>query len=131
MEKKIMFRAWDKELKRIFEVADLDFSEWWVRCSKPEGDPKENGGNYYGERNSFSNEETDRHILMQYTGVKDKNGKMIFEGDILKYEWKDKEVIDFIEFRPAMFTYSGSIRINLDQDEVIGNIYENPELLEI
>jgi uncharacterized phage protein (TIGR01671 family) len=66
----------------------------------------------------------------QYTGLKDKNGKEIYEGDILKYEWDGEEKVDAIEFSPPIFTYRGSMRWSLHRDEVIGNIYENPELLE-
>ena len=83
-------------------------------------------------------------ILMQSTGIKDKNGKEIFEGDIVKYEiglnTYTEEVAydkDFAGFgvRDAkanvVFTF-GEIAedISLISLEVIGNIYENPELLE-
>lgn len=66
----------------------------------------------------------------QCTGLKDKNGKKIYEGDILRYTWNKKECIDVIVFEPPMFTYRNAIRWDLNEDEVIGNIYENPELLE-
>lgn len=78
-----------------------------------------------------------KSILMQYTGCKDKNGVKIFEGDIIKfiddddlcyvvfdeywagYRFKSKEIDDnFAGFTPK----------NL---EVIGNVWENPELLEV
>lgn len=100
-------------------------------------------------------------ILMQYTGLKDKNGKEIYEGDILSYkhikytdcskeeiEDIEKEVlIGLITYRPLasiIKPYSENVMclgydninkeclvIDLESEEleVVGNIYENPELL--
>lgn len=67
--------------------------------------------------------------ICQCTGLKDKNGNLIWENDILKYDWGGTR-IDFIKYDPPIFTYSQSMRWNLQQDEVIGNIFDNPELLE-
>ncbi|KKL84776.1 hypothetical protein LCGC14_1961420, partial [marine sediment metagenome] len=70
-------------------------------------------------------------ILMQFTGLKDKNGKEIFEGDILKYENRNYEV-SWMEDDGGFFAwlYGYSIQGGLFLwTEVIGNIYENPELL--
>jgi len=63
--------------------------------------------------------------LMQYTGLKDINGKEIYEGDILKSGWGYSGVVEYDSF---MFMKSEG-RIS-DDVEIIGNIYENPELLE-
>lgn len=68
--------------------------------------------------------------ICQCTGLKDKNGKLIWENDICKYQWNGKTKIDVIKYDPPMFSYSGAMRWNLDCDEVIGNIFDNPELLE-
>ncbi len=72
--------------------------------------------------------------LMQYTGFKDKNGKGIYEGDI----WKRDTFISIVEFKFAGWHFikaesSGcyqhpSFYSNADSGEIIGNIYENPEL---
>ena len=76
----------------------------------------------------------------QYTGLTDKNGTKIFEGDILKFAYnaKDKEPkfysIEWKEDR-ACFGYAETadkmIEIDCFHCEVIGNIHDNPELLEV
>lgn len=73
----------------------------------------------------------DKDTICQCTGLKDKNGKMIWENDILKYEWDGEERIDVIKYEAPIFTYSKSMRWSLYKDEVIGNIFDNPELLEV
>ena len=73
-----------------------------------------------------------------YTGLRDKNGKEVYGGDVYKYENGDTYKVVFSgggftgqevpdEFDSGDFELSG---INNDYAEVIGNIYENPELLE-
>ena len=126
------FRAWDVELKSMKEVMDIDYRLECVEVSDSDGDTYIQG---------FSNIK-----LMQSTGLTDKNGKEIFEGDVLKITDKHSwlEVVSFNE-KKAMFVSKEIHRntdipesplwdlfiTNLFKLEVIGNRYENKELLEV
>lgn len=77
-------------------------------------------------------------VIMQSTGLKDKNGKEIFEGDILGTQ--DGLLNGVVEYRTdlgmltnSLIRYNNFERLcNVASDrEIIGNIYENPELLEV
>ena len=83
-------------------------------------------------------------VLMQSTGLKDKNGKEIFEGDILAVEADDGVIISKVSWddehalfviKTKKFNEEAALAELVDDNsypfEVIGNIYENPELLEV
>jgi len=110
MNREIKFRAWDKENKTMIDMHAMEY---------------------------FAHTETRNQVrfdLMQYTGLHDKNGKEIYEGDI--FNDKSRVVWGFCAWgrehkdntaAPSfsqIADYEGRIKL-----EVIGNIYENPELL--
>lgn len=79
---------------------------------------------------ALSSEEIDKNTICQCTGMKDKNGRLIWENDIMKYQWDEKIRIDVVKYESPIFSYKNVIRWSLYQDEIIGNIFDNPELLE-
>lgn len=115
--REIKFRAWDKTNKKMLYPDEQNAKEWRKSVILPD-----RGG-------SLSNGvlwESDRYPLMQFTGLKDKNGKEIYEGDIVNEIGMNKKLE--VKFTPKEGWYPFSSH---DNWEVIGNIYENPELLEI
>lgn len=123
--REIKFRAWDKENKAFMP------SEGYAIC---DGDVM---GLRYG--NEMEDVLTDQIELMQYTGLKDNNGREVYEGDVLDIGLQNqdgKPVVAPVSYEKYIAGYvldngGNGIWQRLDEDcEVIGNIYENPELLE-
>lgn len=84
--------------------------------------------------NGVSGIEVDYKTIGQYTGLTDKNGKRIFEGDIAEYEGKYYVVRYSEKYARFIFTRIGSeyavfTVFDYERCEVIGNIHDNPELL--
>lgn len=79
--------------------------------------------------------DNDSCILMQYTGLKDKNGKEIYEGDIIEFEYHNgggfSRVKEPVTFYNGQFSvWQESINNYNENCEIIGNIFENPELVQ-
>jgi uncharacterized phage protein (TIGR01671 family) len=117
MNDRFRFRAWDKTNKIMID----EIGDGWFRLN-------------------FKNvRESDEFVLEQCTGLKDKNGKLIYEGDILRrkdsagrmVEWDDNELAFFFTtLDEETSTPLACYDMQELELEVVGNIHENPELLE-
>lgn len=94
---------------------------------------------FYGEIITLELKTThicDINTIGQYTGLKDKNGKEIYEGDILDFdekEWGESGYVSAVVWdeKECCFCFDGGTPFDVGQwRKVIGNIYDNPELLE-
>jgi uncharacterized phage protein (TIGR01671 family) len=134
--REIKFRAWEKNLKEIIPVDSISFGSRMINTNS--------AWRFFDEIE-----------LMQYTGLEDKNGKEIYEGDIVSTESYETAMMkhwgkDFeskqkhygIRYERASFrlydlktdlwiaVLDHHVMSKVESLEVIGNIYENPELLE-
>jgi len=111
----IKFRAWNIEDSEMFVNVHRQY-DWNILQAE-----------------SFYELINDKNIiLMQYTGLKDKNGKEIYEGDIVKNEHGHINFIVYSDFSMRFHTngyYGGGVKFYNQINEIIGNIYENKELL--
>ncbi|EKQ17901.1 hypothetical protein LCAUCD174_2087 [Lacticaseibacillus paracasei] len=125
MKREIKFRAWDKENKKMAQVSRIDFGPGGIKYL------------------------VDDSVLLEYTGLTDMNGREIYEGDILKVTGEDGESYvatvkwfgdeDYpafdLEGIPSAWNYDANALATIFQNgvetcEVIGNIFEDKQLLE-
>lgn len=119
----IKFRAWHKERKEMLKVVSAD------------------GGGILDQRNDFHKMED--IVLMQYTGFKDFAGNEMYDGDILESlklidrEYKTVFSIVKLKLGGGGFSWDFSWDFSIDRSilclktKIIGNIYENPNLIEL
>jgi len=137
--REIKFRAWDKIGKWMIDVGSIDWNNNCIIRPKPNDYPHT----------------LDSTELMQYTGLHDKNGKEIWEGDIVAIRRENDGTWESGDCERAEIEYYGEYgafvltiytvfggegyeslvgsevgKYYRERIEVIGNIYENPELLE-
>ena len=113
--REIKFRVWDDDNK--------DMEYWGLQ-----------GRNYY----ACSGEE--RYHIMQYTGLRDKNDARIYEGDIIKSPFEAEYSVGVVEMNQGHWSIGQPSTGLFDVEElyeddwikctVLGNIYENPDLME-
>lgn len=103
--REIKFRAWNKDTKTMIDLQKITPLAL----------------NDVGQSGLFIPFEKEIPI-MQYTGLKDKHGKEIFEGDILRYEVLNKTYV--VEWKNDTHEWKLNNRNQRDKLEIIGNIYE-------
>lgn len=123
MQDRFKFRIFDKKLNKISNWGDNPYHNMEIVNMICSDNPE------YNSDNNFS--------IMQCTGLKDKNGKLIFEGDIVDIlpEVETTGIIKWSDDLARFVIVYENIQCDFDnyygyELEVIGNIYENPELLE-
>ena len=141
MQDRLKFRVWHETLKQMHYNDFIITATGYTAKLYQEND-------YMMKFNQYDLEFDKQCVVMQSTGLKDKNGKVIYEGDIVQFYndeflqtmkiiW-DNDELDFkaiglkksVECYEKDFLYLGYIKKEYSL-EVIGNIYENSELLEV
>jgi hypothetical protein len=129
MNRDIRFRAWDIDMREMLEVSQITFAANCDKFKQPYLLDQHNDVHYLDEVE-----------LMQFTGLYDKNNKEIYEGDLYKGVGDlfivrlgicpDTRIFSaYLEnVKPDPFTYE--LKSRALNGEVIGNVFENPELLQ-
>ena len=135
MDREIKFRAWDKNRKEMFIVDELSYT---VEGSRTLLASQKD----LSSQNAIFNQmiiRSGQYPIMQYIGLRDKNGKEIYEGDIVKCKQPSVRIVEWSNVMSKFcLRFPGSKFSNYGIGEspkftehfaVIGNIYANPELI--
>ena len=106
---KIKLRAWDKKWKKMFSVEQINIKKKLVYMD-----------NYMGNIQSTLVDP----VLMQWSGLQDSEGEDIYEGDIVYCAGYGNMEVEF----PFLDLYDSGVEGDIEK--ILGNIYENPELLD-
>lgn len=127
-QRAIKFRAWDLVSSRMVVLEDFYFRKEYTNIS---------GIRFHvGLDKSETRAEGEDLILMQFTGLHDSNGKEIFEGDLVKGGPNSPLRVEYRNGAFSGYSQDTEMPYPIDEfgsgkTEVVGNIYENPELLSI
>jgi uncharacterized phage protein (TIGR01671 family) len=120
------FRSWDKSRKLMSKVTSIKFSEAQHMQVKYRIN---DNGRVIDEWSNLDDDGLGTCVLMQYTGLKDKNGVQIFEGDIVNHYWSNEVGESFchktVIKNPFDYKVNEAMYLNYaDELEILGNIYE-------
>lgn len=138
MNRVIKFRAWDIREglnKMYFNVSFIPYGDGWQG-----GNPAHKFYQIFHGNGGFFLSDMNNIVLMQFSGLHDKNGKEIYEGDIMQRDshWARKKTgqdVVTVSFEDGRYilTWDDGVKTSLytliKDFFIIGNIYENPELL--
>ena len=129
MMREAKFRVWDEDAQEM--IYEVGITPEGIPYSIPDNAEACDQFNYYPSCHK-----------MQYTGLKDENGLMIYEGDVVKFKsvyYENKIMKAVVKFNGSLGSFvfdrgddlgPWRMEASMREIEVIGNVYQNPELLE-